>query len=81
MHAKLNYNLIEDSYQHEQNKRWLVVSHPGSIGITPLVAGASKPEQEQFIGNQSGGRVFLSLNMDDFWRDYNDMKSKGTKFV
>ncbi|HUG34805.1 MAG TPA: VOC family protein, partial [Anaerolineales bacterium] len=46
-----------------------------------LLARASKPEQEPFIGNQTGGRVFLFLNTDDFWRDYNEMVSKGIKFV
>ncbi len=78
---KLNFELIEDTYQPEQNKRWVVVSPPGSKETTLLLAKASKPEQESFIGNQSGGRVFLFLNSDDFWRDYNDMKSKGIKFI
>ncbi len=77
---KLNFELVEDIYQPEQNKRWVVVSPPGSVGTTILLAKASKPEQEPFIGNQSGGRVFLFLNTDDFWRDYNDMKSKGIEF-
>jgi len=78
---KLQFELIEDTYQPEQDKRWVVISPPGSNGTTLLLARASKPEQEPFIGNQSGGRVFLFLNSDDFWRDYNDMKSKGIKFV
>jgi catechol 2,3-dioxygenase-like lactoylglutathione lyase family enzyme len=77
---KLNFELVEDIYQPEQNKRWVVVSPPGSVGTTILLAKASKPEQEPFIGNQSGGRVFLFLNTDDFWRDYNDMISKGIEF-
>lgn len=77
----LNFTLIEDTYQPEQDKRWVVVSPPGSVGTTLLLARASKPEQESFIGNQTGGRVFLFLNSDDFWRDYNDMVSKGIKFV
>ena len=63
---KLNFELIEDTYQPEQDKRWVVVSPPGSNGVTLLLARASKPEQEPFIGNQSGGRVFLFLNTDDF---------------
>lgn len=54
---------------------------PGSKGTTLLLARASKPGQEAFIGNQTGGRVFLFLNTDDFWRDYNDMTSKGIEFV
>jgi catechol 2,3-dioxygenase-like lactoylglutathione lyase family enzyme len=77
----LNFDLIEDTYQPEQDKRWVVVSPPGSIGTTLLLAKASKEEQEPFIGNQAGGRVFLFLNTDDFWRDYNDMISKGIKFI
>lgn len=78
---KLNFTLIEDTYQPEQDKRWIVVSPPGSVGTTILLARASKPEQEPFIGNQSGGRVFIFLNTDDFWRDYKDMISKGIEFV
>jgi len=78
---KLNFELIEDTYQAEQDKRWVVIAPPGSKGATILLARASKPEQEPFIGKQTGGRVFLFLNTDDFWRDYNAMISKGIKFV
>jgi catechol 2,3-dioxygenase-like lactoylglutathione lyase family enzyme len=78
---KLNFTLIEDTYQPEQDKRWVVVSPPGSVGTTVLLARASKPEQESFIGNQTGGRVFLFLNTDDFWRDYTSMIAKGIKFI
>ena len=78
---KLHFTLVEDTYQPQQDKRWVVVSPAGSTGTTLLLAKASKPEQEAFIGNQSGGRVFLFLNSDDFWRDYKDMVSKGIKFV
>jgi catechol 2,3-dioxygenase-like lactoylglutathione lyase family enzyme len=78
---KLHFTLVEDTYQPEQDKRWVVISPPGSLCTTLLLARASKPEQEPFVGNQSGGRVFLFLNTDDFWRDYNDMVSKGIKFV
>jgi catechol 2,3-dioxygenase-like lactoylglutathione lyase family enzyme len=78
---KLNFTLVEDTYQPKQDKRWVVVSPPGSKGTTLLLARAAKPEQEPFIGNQSGGRVFLFLNTDDFWRDYKDMIAKGIKFV
>ncbi len=77
----LNFELIEDTYQPEQDKRWVVVSPPGSSGVSLLLAKASKPEQESFVGNQSGGRVFLFLNTDDFWRDFEAMKSKGVEFV
>jgi len=78
---KLNFTLVEDTYQPEQDKRWVVVAPPGSVGTTVLLAKASNPEQESFIGNQTGGRVFLFLNTDDFWRDYNDMVAKGIEFV
>ena len=78
---RLRFTLVEDTFQPEQNKRWVVVSPPGSVGTTLLLARASKPEQEAFVGNQSGGRVFLFLNTDDFWRDYNAMVSQGIKFV
>ena len=78
---KLHFTLVEDTYQPEQDKRWVVVAPPGSSGTTLLLARASKPEQESFIGNQSGGRVFLFLNTDDFWRDYNEMLSQGINFV
>ncbi len=78
---KLNFQLIEDTYQPEQDKRWVIVAPPGSNGATLLLARASKPEQLPFIGNQTGGRVFLFLNSDNFWRDYNEMVAKGIKFV
>lgn len=78
---KLHFELIEDTYQPEQDKRWVVVSPPGSGGTAILLARASKEEQESFIGNQTGGRVFLFLGTDDFWRDYNEMKSKGIEFA
>jgi len=78
---KLRFNLVEDTYQPAQDKRWVVVSPPGSAGTTLLLAKASKPEQLPFVGNQAGGRVFLFLNTDDFWRDYNEMLSSGIKFV
>lgn len=78
---KLHFTLVEDTYQPEQDKRWVVVAPPNSTGATLLLAKASKPEQEPFVGNQTGGRVFLFLNTDDFWRDYNEMLSKGIKFI
>ncbi len=79
--GKLKFELIEDTYQPEQDKRWVVVSPPGSKGVTLLLARASKPEQINYIGNQSGGRVFLFLNTDDFWRDYERMVAEGINFV
>ena len=78
---KLDFTLVEDTEQPEQNKRWVVVSPPGSNGTTILLAQASKPEQTPFVGNQAGGRVFLFLGTDDFWRDYNEMLKKGIEFV
>ena len=78
---KLNFELIEDIYQPEQDKRWVVVAPPNSTGTTILLARASNPEQEKYIGNQTGGRVFLFLNTDNFWRDYKDMIAKGIEFV
>ena len=78
---KLRFTLIEDTYQPEQDKRWVVVSPPGSTGTTILLAKASKTEQEPFIGNQAGGRVFLFLNTDNFWRDYKEMVERGIKFI
>ncbi|MEA5142625.1 MAG: VOC family protein [Oscillibacter sp.] len=78
---KLHFTLVEDTYQPEQDKRWVVVAPPGSNGTTILLARASKPIQENFIGNQCGGRVFLFLGTVDFWRDYNEMKSLGIEFT
>lgn len=79
--TKLHFTVIEDTYQPEQDKRWVLVAPPGSNGATLLLAKASRPEQEHFVGNQSGGRVFLFLQTDDFWRDYHDMKGNGIEFV
>jgi len=78
---KLHFRLVEDQFQPEQNKRWVVVAPPGSTGTTLLLARASTPEQEPFIGNQAGGRVFLFLATDDFWRDYQRMVDSGIRFV
>ena len=79
---KLNFTLVEDTYQPEQDKRWVVVAPPGSGGgVSLLLARASKPEQESRIGNQTGGRVFLFLRTDDFWRDYRSMLAKGIEFI
>ena len=78
---KLGFELIEDSYQPEQDKRWVVVSPPGSSGVTLLLARASDEEQQAFIGNQAGGRVFLFLKTDDFWRDYQRMEALGISFI
>lgn len=79
--GKLGFTLIEDTYQPEQDKRWVTVAPPGSRETALLLARASKDEQLPFIGNQTGGRVFLFLNTDDFWRDYHAMREKGIVFV
>ena len=78
---KLKFDLIEDTYQPKQDKRWVVVSPPGSNGVTILLARASNENQSNFAGNQTGGRVFLFLSTDDFWRDYNRMISDGINFI
>ncbi len=78
---KLHFTLVEDTYQPEQDKRWVVVAPPGSSGTTLLLARAATPEQAAFIGNQSGGRVLLFLSTDDFWRDYKEMQALGIRFV
>ena len=79
--GKLHFTLVEDSYQPEQEKRWVVVAPPGSTGTTLLLARATTPAQLAAIGNQTGGRVFLFLETDDFWRDYNAMRASGIRFV
>ncbi|MEH6437234.1 VOC family protein [Massilia sp. DD77] len=79
--GKLGFELIEDTYQPAQDKRWVVVAPPGGAGTTLLLAKASRPEQQPFVGNQAGGRVFLFLNTDDFWRDYERMRAQGIVFV
>ncbi len=78
---KLHFTLIEDTYQPAQDKRWVVVAPPGSTGTTLLLARAATPEQAAFIGDQAGGRVFLFLQTDNFWRDYHAMVAAGIKFI
>ena len=70
---KLSFELLEDLYIPEQDKRWVLISPPNSKGAAILLARASNERQEEFIGQQSGGRVFLFLSTDDFWRDYEQM--------
>ena len=77
----LGFRLVEDTYQPEQDKRWVVVAPPGSEGTSLLLAKASTPEQQKFVGNQTGGRVFLFLRTDDFWRDHRRLVSLGVTFV
>jgi catechol 2,3-dioxygenase-like lactoylglutathione lyase family enzyme len=78
---KLHFELVEDTYQPEQDKRWVLVAPPNSKGAQLLLARASKPGQENFIGNQTGGRVFLFLQTDNFWKDYKEMVLAGIKFA
>lgn len=81
----LGFTLVEDTAQPEQNKRWVVVAPPGAKGnpgaASLLLARAATPEQAAFVGDQAGGRVFLFLRTDDFWRDYRAMQAKGVTFV
>ena len=79
--GKLGFVLEEDSYQPAQDKRWVVVSPRGDGSCRLLLARASSQEQQARIGGQTGGRVFLFLSTDDFWRDYESYKSKGVEFV
>ena len=81
--GKLGFKLIEDSFVPEQNKRWVVIEPPGASdrGARLLLARGVNPEQISRIGNQTGGRVFLFLYTDDFWRDFNAYKAAGVEFV
>ena len=80
----LGFQLIEDSPSKDQqgrDKRWVLIAPPGSRGAQVLLAKAANAEEASRIGNQTGGRVFLFLHTDNFWRDYGAMKEKGVKFV
>lgn len=79
--GKLGFRLIEDTYVPEQAKRWVVVAPSGTQGSQVLLARAASAEQARHIGNQTGGRVFLFLHTDDFWRDYRAYQAKGVVFV
>ncbi|MBE0685522.1 MAG: VOC family protein [Anaerolineaceae bacterium] len=76
----LGFNLLEDT-DMGGGKRWIRVSPPGSNGTSLLLAQATNPEQASRIGNQTGGRVFLFLQTDDFWRDYPTLKDRGLHFI
>lgn len=75
----LGFQLIEDTPLGE-GKRWVLVSPPGSDGAALLLARATTPAQEERVGNQTGGRVFLFLHTDDFQRDYQALKARGVSF-
>ena len=79
--GKLGFELIDDTYQPEQDKRWVVVAPPGAVESRLLLARATSDDQVSRIGNQTGGRVFLFLYTDDFYRDYESYKSQGIHFV
>lgn len=79
--GKLGFSLVEDTIVPEQSKRWVVVSPPGASESRLLLAKASSSEQESRVGQQTGGRVFLFLHTDDFWRDYEQYKANGVEFV
>jgi catechol 2,3-dioxygenase-like lactoylglutathione lyase family enzyme len=81
--GKLGFVLIEDSYVPEQDKRWVVIEPPGAAGggAKLLLARGSNPEQLARVGNQTGGRVFLFLYTDDFWRDFRAYQARGVEFV
>lgn len=78
---KLGFTLVEETFIEEQDKRWVLVAPPDSTGTKLLLARASDDEQTSRVGNQTGGRVFLFLHTDDFWRDYNAYTGKGVKFI
>jgi catechol 2,3-dioxygenase-like lactoylglutathione lyase family enzyme len=77
---KLNFTLVEDTVLSE-TKRWVLVAPKGAADCCLLLAKAADDEQKTRIGNQTGGRVFLFLYTDDFWRDYNKMIADNIKFV
>lgn len=77
----LDFVLLEDTYIPEQDKRWVLVAPANNTGCAILLARASNPEQQRFIGDQAGGRVFLFLSTDDFWRDYHNYSDKGVTFI
>ncbi len=77
----LGFELIENTPLPEQNKRWVVIAPPGARESGLLLARASSDNQQAAVGNQTGGRVFLFLYTDDFWRDYNVYVARDVKFV
>jgi catechol 2,3-dioxygenase-like lactoylglutathione lyase family enzyme len=81
--GKLGFTLAADEYQPEQDKRWVLVRPPGApdSATTILLARATTPEQEAFVGNQAGGRVFLFLATDDFDRDHAAFTSAGVEWI
>ncbi|MET4074083.1 VOC family protein [Hymenobacter sp. UYCo722] len=62
-------------------KRWVVIAPPGPAGCSLLLAEATTAEEMRGVGNQGGGRVWLFLHTDDFWRDYPVLQSQGLHFL
>ncbi|MBU1311730.1 MAG: VOC family protein [Gammaproteobacteria bacterium] len=77
--TKLQFTLVADT-DLGGGKRWVEIAPPNSNGSHLLLAKASNAQQQAAVGNQSGGRVFLFLHTNDFWRDYHAMQAKGVKF-
>ena len=77
----LGFTLLEDTAMPTQDKRWVVVAAPGGNGLRLLLARAVGEAQLSRVGDQTGGRVFLFLYTDDFWRDFNAYQSRGVVFV
>ena len=75
----LGFELVEDT-RLTDDKRWVVIAPPGSCGTSLLLAKAATSDQLARVGDQTGGRLFLFLHTDDFWRDYEDMRSRGVVF-
>lgn len=78
--TKLDFVLIEDT-PIEEGKRWVLLAPPGAKECCLLLAKAANEQQYKSIGNQSGGRVFLFLFTDDFWRDYNKLIEREVNFI
>lgn len=81
--GKLGFTLVEDTYQPEQDKRWVTIRPPGAPphATTILLARAATPEQKAAIGKQTSGRVFLFLATDDFARDHAAFTAAGVRFT
>ena len=77
---KLDFRLLEDTWLSDE-KRWVMVAPEGAKECCLILAKAANNQQKSLIGNQSGGRVFLFLFTDDFWRDYEKFKSREISFV
>ena len=78
--GKLNFDLVEDTVL-DNKKRWVLVSPKGNKSFSLLLAKATNVEQQSRVGNQTGGRVFLFLNTDNFKRDYNSLVENEIKIV